>query len=78
MDILKKIKYSFLSVVLVILLPIMTLIVVVMAIMNYQQAYDSILEGFNKKLLSISSVSASFIDGADHRTIAIAKKNGCI
>ncbi len=74
MDFLKKIKYSFLSVVLAILFPIMALIVIFMAVLNYQHAYDAILEGFNKKLLSISSVSASFINGDDHRIIAIAKK----
>lgn len=73
MDFLRKIKLSFVSVVFIILLPAIILIASGMAILNYQQSYDSILEGINKKLLSISSVTASFIDGDDHEILAKPK-----
>ena len=73
MEFLKKLKLSFLSVVFVILLPVIILIASGMAVLNYQNSYESILEGLNKKLLSISSVTASFIDGEDHIILAKPK-----
>jgi HAMP domain-containing protein len=74
MEFLKNLRYSFLSIVLLILLPFMTVISMWMAISNYDNVYETILEGFNKKLLSISSVTASFIKGSDHAQIAIPKE----
>ncbi len=74
MQFIKNIKFTFLGLVLSILLPLITIIVVFMAIYNYHTAYSTILDGFNKKLLAVSSVTASFIDGDNHQTIAIAKK----
>ncbi|MFK5975541.1 MAG: HAMP domain-containing protein, partial [Sulfurovum sp.] len=74
MQFIKNIKFTFLGLVLSVLLPLITIIVVFMAIYNYNTAYNAILDGFTKKLLAISSVTSSFIDGDKHQTIAIAKK----
>jgi methyl-accepting chemotaxis protein len=73
MNFFRKLKLSFLSVVFIILLPITILIASGMAILIYNQSYNNILEGLNKKLLTISSVTSSFIDGDDH--LIIAKPN---
>ncbi len=70
MNFFKKLKLSFLSVVFIILLPITILIASGMAVLNYSQSYNNILDGLNKKLLTISSITASFIDGDDHIIIA--------
>jgi len=70
MNFFKKLKLSFLSVVFIILLPITILIASGMAVLNYSQSYNNIIEELNKKLLTISSITASFIDGDDHVIIA--------
>ncbi len=70
MNFFKKLKLSFLSVVFIILLPITILIASGMAVLNYSQSYNNILDELNKKLLTISSITASFIDGDDHVIIA--------
>jgi len=70
MNFFKKLKLSFLSVVFIILLPITILIASGMAVLNYSQSYNNILDELNKKLLTISSITASFIDGDDHIIIA--------
>jgi len=74
MNFFKKLKLSFLSVVFIILLPITILIASGMAVINYSQSYNNILDELNKKLLTISSVTASFIDGDDHIIIAKPKQ----
>ncbi|CAA6806406.1 MAG: Unknown protein [uncultured Sulfurovum sp.] len=74
MQFIKNIKFTFLGFVLSILLPLITMIILFMAIFNYNSSHDTILDGFNKKLLAIATVSSSFIEGEKHETIAIAKE----
>jgi len=74
MEFFKRLEFSFLSVVMLIVLPFIIAAIVGMAILNYHESYNSILEGFKKKLLAVSSVSASFIDGDDHKIVARAKE----
>ena len=74
MEFFKKLRFSFLSIVMLLLLPFISVLIIGMAILNYYESYNAILEGFNKKLLSISSVTASFIDGDHHRIVSQPKK----
>lgn len=74
MQFIKNIKFTFLGFVLSILLPLITIIVLFMAIFNYNSSYSSILDGFNKKLLAIAAVTSSFIEGEKHQSIAIPKE----
>ena len=74
MNFFSKLKLSFLSIVFVILVPITIFISLSMAILNYHQSYDHILEGLNKKILSSAAITASFISGDDHKELSIAKK----
>lgn len=74
MNFLKNLKLSFLSIVMLIVLPFIIVAVVGMAILNYHESYNSILEGFKNKLLAVSSVSASFLDGDDHKIVARPKE----
>ena len=74
MNFFSKLKLSFLSIVFVILVPLTIIISLSMAILNYHQSYDHILEGLNKKILSSAAITASFINGDDHKILAIPKQ----
>lgn len=74
MGYLKKLKLSFLSVVFLIFIPLVILISVTMTLLNYKDLYGHILNQINNKLLSISSVSAAFIDGDDYKIVLEPKK----
>jgi HAMP domain-containing protein len=74
MQFIKKIKLTFLGLVLSLLLPIVSIIVIFMAVQNYNLVYDIILKGFNTKLLAISTSTSAFIDGDEHEEIARAKE----
>jgi|GEM_PF-2433492 len=76
MEFIKNIKLSFLVLVLLILLPVIVIIVFIMAIHNYNESYDAILGGFDKKLLATSSITASFVDADEHSIIATPKYMG--
>lgn len=74
MGYLKKLKLSFLSVVFLIFIPLIILISTNIALLNYKDLYDHILNQINNKLLSISSVTAAFIDGDDYKLVLEPKK----
>lgn len=74
MNFFSKLKLSFLSIVFIILIPITIIISISMAILNYHQSYEHILEGLNKKILSSAAITASFINGDDHKFLAIPKQ----
>lgn len=57
------------SLILLIVLPLLFLITGVYALLNYRTLYDTILDGFDRKLFAISTTSASFISGDIHREI---------
>lgn len=74
MGYLRKLKLSFLSVVFLIFIPLVILISSTMAILNYKDLYNHILNQINNKLLSISSVTAAFIDGDDYKVVQTPRK----
>ena len=47
-----------------------------MALHNYSESYDAILDGFDKKLLATSSITASFINGEEHIEMSLPKYMG--
>jgi len=61
------------SIILLILVPVIIIITISMAWLNYSNMNESIIEGFNAKLTAISSTTGSFIDGDEHEKLAIPK-----
>jgi HAMP domain-containing protein len=61
------------SIILLILIPSLLLLTVVMGGVIYSTLRATILNGFEKKLSSLSTVTASFIKGDDHQRILLAR-----
>ena len=57
------------TIILLFTIPALVLITSVYAYMNYNTLYATILGGFDRKLFAVSTTSASFIDGDEHRKI---------
>lgn len=74
MQLIKLLNLNLQTIVLLILVPIITTITAVMTWLNYDEMYETILNGFNKKLTAISSTTGSFIDGDEHAKLAKAKE----
>jgi len=64
-----KFGFSLSGFTLTVILSAMAVITVVQGVVTYQQVYDRIQDGFDRKLLAISTVTAAFISGDDHRKI---------
>ncbi|HTT57785.1 MAG TPA: hypothetical protein VMF63_11790, partial [Opitutaceae bacterium] len=45
----------------------MAVVTAVLGVLAYQRVYDRIQAGFDQKLLAVSTVTAAFIDGDEHR-----------
>ncbi len=73
MRLFKLLDLNLQNIVFLILVPIITLTIAFMAWFNYNEMYETILNGFNKKLTAISSTTGSFIDGDEHQKLAKAK-----
>lgn len=74
MKISKLLNIDVKSLVLIILIPILTILISFMAWLSYEQMYNTILHGFNQKLIAVSSTTGSFIDGDEHAKLAKAKE----
>lgn len=57
------------SIILLFTLPALLSITAIYAFFNYRTLYNTIMDGFDRKLYSVSTTSASFIDGDEHRNI---------
>ena len=57
------------NLILVTIIPAILLVVIVMASVLYSDLYNTILNGFDKKLFALGSSVASFIDGEEHLEI---------
>ena len=66
---LRRFRISLSGFTLVMILTAMATITAVQGVLTYKQVYDRIQDGFDRKLLAISTVTAAFIDGDDHRKI---------
>lgn len=62
-------RFSLSGFALAVILTAMAAITAVQGVLTYRQVYDRIQEGFDRKILAISTVTADFIDGDDHRKI---------
>jgi HAMP domain-containing protein len=74
MEYIKRLKLSFLGVVFLIFIPLIIFISSSMAIVNYKQSYDLIIDVIDNKLVSIASVTSSFIDGDEYKKVLEAKQ----
>ena len=74
MKLSKPLHIDFQSLVLIILIPILTLIIALMAWLNYSELHDTILNGFKQKLIGISTTSGAFINGDEHAELTQARE----
>jgi len=74
MKLSKLLNTNVKSLVLLVLIPILSLLIIFMAWLSYDEMYRTIINGFNQKLIAISSTSGSFIDGDEHEKLAEAKE----
>lgn len=74
MNYLRNLKLSFLGIVFLVFIPSIILISISLAVLNYKQSYSFILNEIDNKLLSISSITASFIDGDEYKIVLAAKQ----
>ena len=74
MKLSKLLNTNVKSLVLLVLIPILSLLIIFMAWLSYDEMYRTIINGFNQKLIAISSTSGSFIDGDEHEKLAQAKE----
>ena len=74
MGYIQKLKLSFLGVVFLVFIPLIILISSSMAIVNYKQSYNLIIDVIDNKLVSIASVTSSFIDGDEYKKVLQAKQ----
>lgn len=74
MKLSKLLHIDIQSLVLFIIVPVLTILISFMAWLSYDEMYDTILDGFNQKLIAISSTSGSFIDRDEHAGLAEAKE----
>jgi hypothetical protein len=55
-------------------LPAVAVVALGLGLLSYNRLYDTILDGFDRKLITTSALTAAMIDGRDHdRLIAIAR-----
>lgn len=66
---MKKEGYSLQTVILLFTIPTLTIITGCYAWSVYLRVYETILDGFNRKLYAASTTTASFIDGDEHNKI---------
>jgi len=74
MKLSKLLNTNVKSLVLLVLIPILSILIIFMAWLSYDEMYRTIINGFNQKLIAISSTSGSFIDGDEHEKLAQAKE----
>jgi len=74
MKLSKLLNTNVKSLVLIVLIPILSMLIIFMAWLSYDEMYRTIINGFNQKLIAISSTSGSFIDGDEHEKLAEAKE----
>jgi HAMP domain-containing protein len=66
---LRNLRFDLSGLTLAIIFTAMAAITAVQGFLTYRRVYNRIQEGFDRKLLAISTVAAAFIDGGDHQRI---------
>ena len=74
MKLSKTLNTNVKSLVLLILIPILSILIIFMSWLSYDEMYKTIINGFNQKLIAISSTTGAFIDGDEHEKLAQAKE----
>ncbi len=61
-----KFSFTFQTLIMVVLAPLLAVITAFWGVYVYRSVYDAILAGFDRKLLTLSSGAAAFVDGDAH------------
>ena len=66
----KRLTLQVQSLILITVIPAILLVVIIMASVLYSDLYNTILNGFDRKLFALGSSVASFIDGEEHQSVS--------